>query len=248
MNKYSGPNDRSFLTVSEEIRKLATGARHILENRKSSQHSCSQLPHPQLKGHWVVPFGRNGGFVGREDILDQLMAVVPPSVVKDDCQHIAVEGLGGVGKTQIALESAFRVCHKHPGCSVFWVPAVDASSFENAYREIGRQIATPGLDESQADVKTLVKNALSQDSELSWLLIIDNADDTDLLFGSENGMPLSDFLPFSPTGSILFTTRNHEAAVRLDIPASNIFNAEELSSSEALRMLQLSLKDAQTRD
>lgn len=143
--------------------------------------------------------------VGRKSILEQLLKVIPPSIEVDDCQRTAIEGLGGVGKTQIALEAAFRVRDQYPNCSIFWVPAVNATSFENAYREIGRQLGVEGIDEDKADVKTLVKEALSRESSGHWLLIVDNADDPDLLFG---GMALSDCLPFSRKGSVLFTTRS----------------------------------------
>jgi hypothetical protein len=65
--------------------------------------------------HWIVPFGRNKEFVGRETILADLLARISPSRDEHDCQRTVIEGLGGVGKTQIALEAAFRVgkhsCH-----------------------------------------------------------------------------------------------------------------------------------------
>ncbi|KAJ4171748.1 hypothetical protein NW754_000325 [Fusarium falciforme] len=164
-----------------------------------------------MKGHWTVPFGRNNAFVGREEILRHLHERIPPMASKDDCQRTALEGLGGVGKTQIALEAACRVRDKYPNCSVFWVPAVDATTFENAYRDIGRLLGVTGIDDDNVDVKTLVKAALSREAAGQWLLIIDNADDAELLFGPTS---LNESLPFSRNGSILFTTRTHEVARR----------------------------------
>ncbi|GIJ91398.1 hypothetical protein Asppvi_010363 [Aspergillus pseudoviridinutans] len=184
--------------------------------------------------HFCVPFGRNRDFVGRESILNRLLTIIPPTAEVDDCQRTAIVGLGGVGKTQIALEVAFRVRDAHPRCSIFWVPAVNASSFENAYREIGRQFGVGGIDEDTADVKALVSKALSRESSGHWLLIVDNADDPDLLFSD---MPLSDCLPFSRKGSVLFTTRSHEAAVKLDIPERNIVTTAEMDVAEATDLL-----------
>src|SRR5947209_8654614 len=128
----------------------------------------------------MVPFGRNKDFVERKSILTQLLEMIPPDAEPDDCQRTAIEGLGGVGKTAVATEVAFRVRDKHPDCSVFWVPAVDATSFENAYREIGRELNIEGIDEDKADVKFLVKDALCHAAG-KWLMIVDNADDTELL-------------------------------------------------------------------
>jgi len=113
--------------------------------------------------------------------LAQVLERIPPSADEDDCQRTAIEGLSGIGKTQIALKAAFQVRDKHPDCSVFWVPAVDATSFENAYREIGRELKIEGIDNDKADVTALVKAALSRKNAGSWLLILENADDTQLL-------------------------------------------------------------------
>ncbi|KAK4031660.1 kinesin light chain [Parachaetomium inaequale] len=205
----------------------------------------SQVGH--LQPLWVVPFGRNKDFVGRESTLAQLLKTIPPSADKDDCQRAAVEGLGGVGKTQVALEAAFRVRDEHPECHVFWVPAVDVTTFENAYRELGRQLKIAGIDDDKADVKLLVKTALSQSAD-NWLLIVDNADDVELMFGTAGATPLCDYLPSSYRGSILFTTRNHEAVVRLDIPQRNLVNLAEMSRLEAVDLLRRNVAAHQLSD
>jgi hypothetical protein len=117
---------------------------------------------------------------------------------------------------------------------------VDTATFENAYREIGRSVGVAGIDEDKADIKALVKAALSRKEAGRWLLIVDNADDTDLLFGPAS---LADLLPFSRIGSILFTTRNHKAIVRLDIPKRGIVSAREISRDKAIELLCAGLKE-----
>ncbi|KAK0707016.1 hypothetical protein B0T26DRAFT_482594 [Lasiosphaeria miniovina] len=89
------------------------------------------------KRPFLVPFGRNEAFVGRDAILDRLLTRLPPTANPHDCQRTALEGLGGIGKTQLALEAAYRVHQVHPDCSVFWLPAVDPASLNKAYRDIG---------------------------------------------------------------------------------------------------------------
>ncbi len=77
-------------------------------------------------------------------------------------QLTALEGLGGVGKTQIALEAAFQVYDRYSDSSVFWVSAADHNSFENSFRKIGQDPKVAGIDEDKADIKTLVKAKLCQ--------------------------------------------------------------------------------------
>ncbi|KAL1994732.1 hypothetical protein VTN49DRAFT_919 [Thermomyces lanuginosus] len=198
----------------------------------------------QPKVHFAVSFGRNKNFVGRESILEELLSKIPPDAEADDCQRTAIVGLGGVGKTQIALEAAFRVREGHPSCSVFWVPAIDAASFENAYRHIGQLLKIRGIDEEDADVKTLVKSALSDESAGSWLLIIDNADDPDLF----EDLGLDEYLPFSLKGSILFTTRNREIINTLDIPDRDVITVEGMSEEDALKLLKTHLTENMMRN
>ncbi|KAM0471568.1 hypothetical protein ACHAPX_009224 [Trichoderma viride] len=209
---------------------------------KSQEYSVQQVPR---EGHFLIPFGRNESFIGREDILQRVITRANPGANRDDCQRTAVEGLGGIGKTQIALEAAFRLHDAHPDCSIFWVPAVEAAGFENAYREIGQSLGVAGIDEESADVKTLVKSALSCKDAGTWLLIVDNADDADLVCGPTG---LLSFLPFSRMGSILFTTRNHQTTVELDIPETGVVSMPGMSQTEATELLQRSLKESQTQD
>ncbi|KAH7158310.1 hypothetical protein DER46DRAFT_626845 [Fusarium sp. MPI-SDFR-AT-0072] len=127
--------------------------------------------------------------------------MILPSADPDDCQRIAIEGLAGVGKMQIALEAVFRVRDEYPDCSVFRVPALDATSFENAYRRIGRQLNVNCIEEYDADIRSLVKIVLSE-SVCSWILIIDNADDVKLLFGNAKPALFTKYLPLNRNGSI----------------------------------------------
>ncbi|KAL1976589.1 hypothetical protein VTN31DRAFT_2871 [Thermomyces dupontii] len=143
---------------------------------------------------FAVPFRRNKNFVGRQSIIEQLLSIVPPGVDADDCQRTGIVGLGGIGKTQIALEMSFRVRERHSDCSIYWVPAIDAVSFRNAYRNIGQLLEINGINDDKADVEELVKQALSHESAGSWLMIVDNADNSALFDGSTN---LGRHLPFS---------------------------------------------------
>ncbi|KAF3057719.1 hypothetical protein CFAM422_012261 [Trichoderma lentiforme] len=211
-------------------------------------HSTFDPPQDRPRApYWTVPFGRNKDFVGRESILDQLLDMIPPNADEDDCQQTVISGLGGVGKTQIALEAAFRVRNKYRDCHVFWVPALNITTFENAYREIGQKLKIQTIENDQANIKLLVKTALSQSSD-NWLLIIDNADDATLFGKNTELSSLSDFLPFNLKGSILFTTRNVEVCQKLDVRKENVIHLTEMNQSEATNMLQKGLNPHQMGD
>ena len=183
------------------------------------------------------------------------MGKLAPNDHEKTCQRVAITGLGGIGKTQIALEAAFQIQERYPDCSVFCVSAVNSTSFEASYREIGQALQVAGINDDKANTKLLVKEYLGRESAGRWLFIVDNADDLELLDKRVNeddegfdSSALADYLPFSQRGSILFTTRNHEAAVNQ--AGVDVVTVREMSETESLRLLETSLIDTSliTRD
>jgi hypothetical protein len=69
---------------------------------------------------------------------------------------------------------------------MFWISATSTASFENGFDDIGQALQVPRIREDKADVKSLVKTFLSQESAGRWLLIIDNADDMEMLYSRAN--------------------------------------------------------------
>jgi tetratricopeptide (TPR) repeat protein len=199
----------------------------------------------------VVPFNRNKNFVGREAQLKEIMYQLAPDDYERHCQRVAITGLGGIGKTQMALETAFRIREKISDCSVFWVSAANTTNFDSGYRQIAQQLQIPGIDDDKVDVKSLVVAYLGREDIGRWLLIVDNADDLKAFYTRDNqsgkssetlrSQALADYLPKSKKGSILLTTRNRQIAVKhADL---SVLTMREMSESESLDLLRKSLSD-----
>jgi len=126
---------------------------------------------------WNVPFERNLGFVGREAQFERLESIL---FAEGQPSNVTITGLGGVGKTQVVLELAYRVRMRFPACSVLWLPASSAEHLQQAYVDAGRQLGISSMEDKGADVKKLAQRHLNQESAGQWLLIFDNADDIDI--------------------------------------------------------------------
>jgi hypothetical protein len=161
------------------------------------------------KPTYCVPFLKNRHFVGRRDELAVLRQRL---LVDQDCQKMSIVGLGGTGKTQVALQFAYEVKEAQPEWSIFWVPAVSMESFEQACAEIVQALRIPQRGTEEADPKELVKQYLSSSRARRWLLVVDNADDPDILFGSVRSECIMDYLPESEGGVTVYTTRTPEVA------------------------------------
>ena len=139
----------------------------------------------------------------------------------------------------MALSFAHSVREKHPEFSVFWVPALSVESFEQAYREIARVWEIGSVSNEQEDVKELVRRHLSATSAGKWLLVIDNADDLNILEGSETVAGLLEYLPESDLGLTIFTTRSHEEAQSL--VGGDVVEIERMDQGEAMSLLERSV-------
>src|SRR6185437_10018932 len=71
---------------------------------------------------WEVPFGRIPGFVGRADELERLKRQI---FDPNSRRIVSILGLGGIGKSRLALELANHMNSEHPQCSIFWIDAVE---------------------------------------------------------------------------------------------------------------------------
>jgi tetratricopeptide (TPR) repeat protein len=159
------------------------------------------------------------------------------------CERVAIFGLGGVGKTQIALEFAHQLREREPDCSVFWIPATSVERMLEAYLEIGHELRLPSIEQEQASIQKRVQRHLSQESSGKWLLVFDIADDIDMWTGGTDGVidlaRQVDYLPKSKHGSILFTTRSRKAAVKL--AGKNVVSVGEMDEAMAKNLLRNSL-------
>jgi anion-transporting ArsA/GET3 family ATPase len=103
---------------------------------------------------------RNTQFFSRSSQLDKLEQLL---FLEERKPKIAITGLGGIGKIQIALELAYRTREKYRERSIFWILATSAESLHQAYLEVAQQLQIPGVEEEQADMKKLLQRHLSQE-------------------------------------------------------------------------------------
>ncbi|KAK3367009.1 nucleoside phosphorylase domain-containing protein [Lasiosphaeria ovina] len=128
-------------------------------------------------------------------------------------------------KTQIALEYSYWLRKTYTEISVFWVHASNTERFRQAYASIAQECQVPGYDDPKIDTLLLVKKWLEREDCGRWLMVIDNADDTEVFFSQQaepiiTGIPSPDgnlgrYLPECTNGAILVTTRNKQTGLRL---------------------------------
>ena len=164
---------------------------------------------------------RNPYFTGREGHLVRLHSHLQ-AASSDALAHAAIHGLGGIGKTQTAIEYVHRFQQHYR--FVLWVAAEAEAALGASYTRIAQQLqlAEDGakLEASVAAVKGWLAR---QDG---WLLVLDNADEPALVRG---------YLPVSRTGGkVLLTSR---ASTFTAVGIRQPFRLETLEADDAARFL-----------
>jgi tetratricopeptide (TPR) repeat protein len=145
---------------------------------------------------WLnAPFARNPFFTSREGELQELYARFWQLESASIGHTTVISGLGGIGKTQLAVEYAYRYDEEY-SC-MLWARAESMEALTSSVTEIAHLLDLPEKDAQEQEITIqAVKRWLQQQG--GWLLILDNADTPGLL---------SRFLPPTVGGHLLITTR-----------------------------------------
>jgi len=188
----------------------------------SEPHSGRQPRAPRdVPTVWGNVPQRNKNFTGREDLLTDLRARVTDKVTAV-LAH-ALHGMGGVGKTQLAIEYAYRQMSDYD--VIWWIPADQMPLAKSALAalapRLGLDDVAPGRVDDAVDA---VLDALRRGEPYSrWLLIFDNADQPE---------DVRELLPVG-TGHVIVTSRNHRWQNIADSVEVDVF-----SRPESLQFLQ----------
>ena len=143
---------------------------------------------------WSVPYARNAHFTGREEELADLQRALSSDQVARHVQVIS--GLGGVGKTQLALEYVHR--NRDAYKLIWWInadePATLALGYARLAPHLGMQIPE-GM--SLDDIRHAIRRRL--DARGDWLLVFDNVAGAD---------DIRNYIPLERTGHVIITSRN----------------------------------------
>jgi len=157
-----------------------------------------------------------GHFVGRDQELDRIQKELQYDGSR---KTVVMHGLGGMGKTQLAL--AYLQRHKDEYSAVLWVNSKDVVTLKQGYTAAARRIYhdhpslvhLKAIDEGSDfdEAAEAVKRWLSSAGNDQWLVIYDNYNTPKLPGHDEPGtFDIRPFLPAANQGAILITTRSSQ--------------------------------------
>ena len=175
---------------------------------------------------------QNRYFCGRVEVLQDIDSLLEKK--KKDTVSICqtISGLGGIGKTQLSIEYAYKYHYRYKTC-IWFIDAESGSSVYNCFCDFAQHfnLFLP-LNYNSKDLQCAIKTWLSENR--SWLLIFDNLEIMDTIIP---------YLPDRIKGRILITTRNtridYGISLFLDVfslEEANFFMKKRLSKNNEAKM------------
>jgi tetratricopeptide (TPR) repeat protein len=175
---------------------------------------------------------RNKNFTGRVSLLEDLRSrLVGESAATAVLQH-ALRGLGGVGKTQLAMEYAYLYQGEYE--LVWWISADQEPLVRSALAALAPRLDLPTTGSAEDSVARVLEALRLGKPYERWLLIFDNADQPEML---------QDFLPPGP-GHVLITSRNHRWDGTVDTIEIDVFARAESVEFLQRRVPGITIEDA----
>ncbi|GLI00172.1 FxSxx-COOH system tetratricopeptide repeat protein [Phytohabitans aurantiacus] len=218
-------------TVATMLGRVSTTSdlERLLETGKSQPSTPKRQPAGVPKVFGNIP-PRNPNFTGRDDLLDLLYGrlVRGTTAVLPEALH----GMGGVGKSQLAVEFVYR--HAPEYDVIWWIPAERLGQVTSAMVELAQRLGLPVG--AEANAVPAVREALRLGQPLgNWLLIFDNAD---------NPEAVRQYFPMGGPGHILVTSRNPQWASVARSVEVTVFRREESVALLTRRTPELKHADA----
>ena len=231
--------DSQVTEFADELSKDVDNLTLFLMAQSLSQPKSDPTGH--LKGRVIYQVARHGvaKFIGREHHITAL------DVALDSTRIAVLQGLGGQGKTQIALEYCRRCRVNKKYKAIMWANASSERSLRDSFEALSDLLKTP--DDNLVDSESRVhytKQVLTDWPE-PWLLVFDNFDDP-------SRFAIQDYIPPSVRGHIIVTTRaadvralghsipvagmTDEEALHLLISSGNLDKADETNITEGSKI------------
>lgn len=225
-----GKVDELIASITQDVQLIVNN--HAMSNARSEENiqleniiKEMKLKSCHLQKNFGICLGQApyipvGFFVGRNSELQKLEKILKPGDESGKQRRLVLGGIGGIGKTQLAIAYAER--HRDIYESAFWLNAASEATLKDSFRStfelvFGNQ-ALEVLEGKQMVIR--LHQWLSDAKNTQWLLIFDNYDDPSQ-FNIEN------YYPPASHGTIMVTSRRPDLVSGESVRINPLQNMED---------------------
>lgn len=152
---------------------------------------------------------------------------------------VVLQGMGGCGKTQLALEFCQQAQVEQLFTAILWINAFSPKTVAQSFTDIAKKISRVGIDQEKPEANVEIVKGIINARKKPWLMVFDNFDEPKAF--SQN--PLKYYLPSGNKGLIFLTSRIVESDL-LGCP----INISDMVEAKALELLFRSSKHEKSEE
>jgi WD40 repeat protein len=205
---------------------IKTGSEVLIGKLNASKNFHEKYDYTILPKNSYIPFNPNPHFTGRQTDLLELYLKMIGNLNKIGINQVGTVGMGGIGKTQLAVEFAYRFSFAFE--AVYWVQAARSEDWRKEFVRLARnrlqlKIENPESADAEEQYIYALQKYFKAEGHQNTLVIMDNVDEPGQL---NNDTFLFGITPLTLGCDILFTTRRHFHLPGVSAQAVNIFSPE----------------------
>jgi tetratricopeptide (TPR) repeat protein len=229
-DEYPVPEGEPTVTTETSHSSTTTGQKVPPMEPTVTRPSYSRRPtQPKIMGNMPA---KNPNFTGREALLAAVEAQLRNEETAAVLPH-ALHGMGGVGKSQLAIEYVYR--HAHEYNVVWWIPSEREALVLGALTDLAAALKLDVPRQANVAVPAVLEALRTGEPYDNWLLVFDNAEDIETV---------RSYFPVDGPGKIIVTSRNRDWE-RVARPLTvNVFEPQESIALLQRRARALSTEDA----
>ncbi|KAF1936850.1 hypothetical protein EJ02DRAFT_413325 [Clathrospora elynae] len=223
MVKFQSKEDNDYEKVSDHLIIMVEGAGIVIGLRWEQEvrvDAARSNPEERFRVVFSLPEAfETNHFVARQAELAAMHNFLSEGTGR---QAVTLQGLGGIGKTQLAI--AYTKAHRDDHSAIFWLNIKDEVSVKQSYLRLAQRILQDcpsagqlGVftdDKKQDEVVAAVKRWLEHAKNTQWLMVFDNYDNPKVPGNADPGaVNIRQFLPETHHGSLIVTTRSSKVSI-----------------------------------
>ncbi|MCP5106171.1 MAG: TIR domain-containing protein, partial [bacterium] len=158
----------------ENIKK---GSKELIRQLNNAKDFSERYEYNILPKNSYIPFNPNPHFTGRQTDLLELYLKMIGNLNKIGINQVGTVGMGGIGKTQLAMEFAYRFSFAFE--EVFWIQAARPEEWREEFVRLAKnrlqlEIKNPESADADEQYMDALKDYFKKESHKNTLVIMDN--------------------------------------------------------------------------
>ena len=164
---------------------------------------CSK---PTFPGYYLYPC-KTDSLVTRKDPLRKIEQFYQKNETGVTAKVVVLRGMGGCGKSQLALDFCQRAHDDKRFTAIFWIDATSPNTVAQSYTTIAQEISKEKINPADPEANIHLVKKIFGTWTAPWLLVFDSFDDPEAFVEK----PLNSYFPQGKNGLIILTSRHADS-------------------------------------